>query len=99
MINQITAYNEEGKQWDIPIKIGEYINIDGTKEKILDFGFPIQYNLLYTIRGNNYGVLTWDFEKEKQLYIDVGGRNFGSKSSVFIKMSDIKEFLVQEGIM
>ena len=99
MVTQITAYNSEGKIWNLLVKISEYTNIDGTKEKILDFGFPIQYNLLYSVGNNKRGVLTWDFDKEKELCIDMMGRNFGSKTSVYVKLSDIKQFLVQEGIM
>ena len=55
MVTQITAYNSEGKIWNLLVKISEYTNIDGTKEKVsiptseghlvLDF----QYNIIYYI--------------------------------------------------
>lgn len=78
------AYNEDGKVWILQPSIRQYTRLNGTVEPVLNLMGPCEYFIS--------DILTWS-PKEETLCIDAGGRNFGSKTSVRVKMKEIKDFL------
>ncbi len=82
----ITAFNEEGEEWILTPTIDKGgLNY----QAILHLRGPIGYYL---------DIFPEIFERTEtrgleNFCIDAGGRNFGSKSSVFVKVQDIKDLL------
>ena len=62
-------------------------------KKVFSLGWPVEYNL-------DEGFLKRLQEGKEELFcIDMGGRNHGVQESVYVKVSDVIEFLEAEGIL
>lgn len=80
------AYNDAGRTWELSPEL-----LDTPNGKIVRFYGPASYYLEQ--------MLKWPLDSRTTLTVDIGGRNFGSSSSVYVDMGEIKEFLVQKGIL
>lgn len=88
---KVKAFTDSGKTWELHPFIKVWREKYRGGSKVLNFYGPAEYFL--------EDVLKWPLSSYEKLCIDIGGTNFGVGESVFVTMSDIREFLVSQGIV